>query len=264
MTREIVLDTETTGLSFLTGDRVVELGCVELVNHMPTGNHLHRYINPERAMAEDAFTVHGLSDAFLRDKPVFARVAQEFIDFIGDATLVIHNAAFDVGFLNFELERIKRPKLTNPVIDTVEVARRKHPGARVSLDSLCKHYGIDNSKRVLHGALLDAQILGEVYLELIGGRQVTFALGDDLMLPAGVDGTVLKYQARQRPVPLARRITDAEIAAHFAFVAEMGEKALWNEYLAVVEAALAAVDAKAAVGFPPPCGEGSAAWPLPA
>src|SRR6187399_2320340 len=176
MNREIVLDTETTGLSPATGDRVVEIGCVELINHIPTGRHLHLYINPERSMPEDAFRVHGLSDDFLRDKPKFADVAGRFVDFIADSTLVIHNAPFDMGFLNFELERIGRPSLGNPVVDTVMVARDRHPGARVSLDALCKHYGIDNSRRTLHGALLDSEILAEVYLELIGGRQVALAL----------------------------------------------------------------------------------------
>ena len=156
MKREIVLDTETTGLNPATGDRIVEIGCVELINHLPTGKNLHLYINPLRPMPEEAFRVHGLSDEFLSDKPLFKEVADKFIEFIGDATLIIHNAAFDMGFLNAELERTRRPTLRNEVIDTVMVARNVFPGARVSLDALCKTYGIDNSRRTLHGALLDS------------------------------------------------------------------------------------------------------------
>ena len=234
MTREIVLDTETTGLSFVTGDRVVELGCVELVNHVPSGNTFHVYINPERTMADDAFSVHGLSDAFLRDKPLFRDVAVDFIRFIGDATVIAHNAPFDIGFLNFELERCKLPRIINPVIDTVEVARKRHPGARVSLDALCKFYGIDNSKRTLHGALLDAQILAEVYLELIGGRQVTIAFAAEAETVGGIEYVTGSYVARQRPVPVARRITDADIAAHAALVRSLGPKPLWAEYMEMV------------------------------
>ena len=172
MIREIVLDTETTGLSPQGGDRLVEIGCVELINHIPTGKTFHVYINPQRPMPEEAFRVHGLGDEFLADKPAFRDVADDFLAFIGEATLVIHNAPFDMGFLNHQLEIVGRAKLSNAVIDTVMVARQKHPGARVSLDALCKHYGIDNSRRTLHGALLDSEILAEVYLELIGGKQV--------------------------------------------------------------------------------------------
>src|SRR5690606_12136968 len=150
----IVLDTETTGLSPTTGDRIVEIGCVELINHIPTGRHYHVYLNPQRPMPEEAFRVHGLSEDFLRDKPLFREQAEAFLDFIGDAKLIIHNAPFDVGFLNAELEQARLPPLRNEVIDTVMLAREVHPGARVSLDALCKHYGIDNSRRSLHGALL--------------------------------------------------------------------------------------------------------------
>jgi DNA polymerase-3 subunit epsilon len=239
MNREIVLDTETTGLSPLTGDRVVEIGCVELINHIPTGKHFHVYINPERSMTDDAYRVHGLSEEFLRDKPNFRSIAGDFIRFIGDATLIIHNAAFDISFLNYELERSKLPSIINKVIDTVEVARDRHPGARVSLDALCKHYGIDNSKRTLHGALLDAEILAEVYLELIGGRQVAFALVEESS--AGVvEWTAGTYVATRRPEPLPRRITPEEIAAHEALVASLGKDALWSMYLdRVVEGAAA-------------------------
>ena len=234
MNREIVLDTETTGLSPLTGDRIVELGCVELINHIPTGKHFHVYVNPERAMTEDAYRVHGLSDEFLRDKPNFRAVAPEFIRFIGDATLIIHNAAFDIGFLNYELEQAKLPSIINKVIDTVKLARDRHPGARVSLDSLCKHYGIDNSKRTLHGALLDAQILAEVYLELIGGRQVAFALVEETTTGV-VEWTAGTYTAVRRPEPLPRRITPEEIAAHQALIASLGKDALWSMYFDEVE-----------------------------
>jgi DNA polymerase-3 subunit epsilon len=234
MNREIVLDTETTGLSPATGDRVVEIGCVELINHIPTGKHLHLYLNPERSMPEEAFRVHGLSDDFLRDKPKFVDKAGDFVDFIQDSTLVIHNAPFDMGFLNAELERVRRPSLRNAVIDTVMVARDRHPGARVSLDALCKHYGIDNSRRTLHGALLDAEILAEVYLELIGGRQVGLAL------VAETRTTNIEFKAapaRPRPVPLPGRLSDAERDAHAAFIAKMGESALWSYYAETAHAA---------------------------
>lgn len=228
MLREIVLDTETTGLSPQAGDRLVEIGCVELVNHVPTGRNHHVYINPERDMPEEAFKVHGLSEDFLRDKPVFADVATAFVDFIEDSTLIIHNAPFDMGFLNAELQAAGRAKLANPVIDTVMLARKVHPGARVSLDALCKHYGIDNSRRTLHGALLDSEILAEVYLELIGGRQVALALSAEAQLSQKVSGH--RAPARQRPTPLPSRLTEAEHAAHLAFVAVMGEKAIWAQY----------------------------------
>ncbi|MGV3490741.1 MAG: DNA polymerase III subunit epsilon [Devosia sp.] len=228
------MDTETTGLSPVTGDRIVEIGCVELFNHIPTGRHYHVYLNPQRDMPEEAFRVHGLSNDFLRDKPLFAAEADGFLEFIGDATLVIHNAPFDMGFLNHELERMGRKSLTNPVIDTVMVARDRHPGARVSLDSLCKHYGIDNSKRVLHGALLDSEILADVYLELIGGRQVSLGLVADSEIKVGA--AVAFKPARQRPVPLAPRLTDAELKAHAVLVAGLGE-ALWVQYAETAVAA---------------------------
>lgn len=229
MKREIVLDTETTGLSPVTGDRVVEIGCIELVNHIPTGRHFHRYLNPERDMPEDAYRVHGLSDEFLRDKPLFAQVAGEFLEFIGDATLIIHNAAFDVGFLNAELERATLPALGNKVIDTVMLAREVHPGARVSLDALCKHYGIDNSRRTLHGALLDSEILAEVYLELIGGRQVALALVEEVRVSTA-DAVAGIPVARQRPVPLPPRLSAAEREAHRLLVEALGAEALWGAY----------------------------------
>jgi DNA polymerase III subunit epsilon len=230
MKREIVFDTETTGLNPVGGDRIVELGCVELVNHIPTGRHFHAYFNPEREMADDAFRVHGLSDDFLRSQPRFADKAGEFLAFIEDSVLIAHNAMFDVSFINAELERCRLPSLANEVIDTVTLARDLNPGARVSLDALCKHYGIDNSRRTLHGALLDSEILAEVYLELIGGRQVALTLVAETQLD--LTDTVGGIQvARVREVPLPPRITDAEIAAHFALVATLGAEALWSSYL---------------------------------
>jgi DNA polymerase III subunit epsilon len=226
--REIVLDTETTGLSPLTGDRVVEIGCVELLNHIPTGRHFHVYLNPERSMPEEAFRVHGLSNEFLANKPKFEAEADRFLDFIEDSTLVIHNAPFDMGFLDAELERSGRRRLKNEVIDTVMLARSVHPGARVSLDALCKHYGIDTSKRTLHGALLDSEILADVYLELIGGRQVGLALVAETRIQAGI--TIEIAPARQRPQPLPSRLTQAELAAHATLVGTLGADALWQNY----------------------------------
>ena len=229
MNREIVLDTETTGLSPATGDRLVEIGAVELINHIPSGRHYHVYINPQRSMPEEAFRVHGLSDEFLADKPLFGAVAQDFLDFLGDARLIIHNAAFDIGFLNAELERAGRRPLTNEVIDTVMLARDKHPGARVSLDALCKHYGIDNSRRTLHGALLDSEILAEVYLELIGGKQVSLALVAESRI-SGAEAIAARVVALPRPVPLPPRISQSEIAAHDKLVATLGTDSIWARY----------------------------------
>jgi DNA polymerase-3 subunit epsilon len=236
MKREIVLDTETTGLSPVTGDRIVEIGCVELINHIPTGRHFHVYLNPERQMPDDAYRVHGLSDEFLRDKPRFAAVAEDFLDFVGDATLIIHNAPFDMGFLDAELEKAKYPSLRNEVIDTVMLARQVHPGARVSLDSLCKHYGIDNSRRTLHGALLDSEILAEVYLELIGGRQVALTFVAETR--ASTIETIRGFPpARPRPSPLPARLSAAERQAHALLVATLGAGALWGDYLEALDAA---------------------------
>ena len=206
MNRQIVLDTETTGLSPSTGDRLVEIGCVELINHMPSGKTYHVYLNPQRSMPEEAFRVHGLSDEFLVDKPLFAAVADDFRAFIGDATLIIHNAPFDMGFLNAELQKVGQPSLANEVIDTVMLARKVHPGARVSLDALCKHYGIDNSRRTLHGALLDSEILAEVYLELIGGRQAGLALVLENRV-SGAEAIASIATAARRSTPLPSRIS---------------------------------------------------------
>ena len=229
MNREIVLDTETTGLSPQMGDRVVEIGGVELINHIPTGRHFHKYINPERAMTEEAFRVHGLSDEFLRDKPRFIEIIDEMVEFFGDAVLIAHNAPFDMQFLNFELEKARRPALRNQVLDTVTIARDKHPGARVSLDALCRHYGIDNSRRTLHGALLDSEILADVYLELIGGRQVALALVEETRGSAA-GAVLIAHNAPKRPTPLPSRLDPEQLAAHYALVRTMGEAALWGYY----------------------------------
>ena len=228
--REIVLDTETTGLSPSEGHRVVEIGCVELINHVPTGRHWHQYFNPERSMPEEAQRIHGLDDAFLADKPLFSAEAESFLEFVAEDTLVIHNASFDIGFLNAELERVGRPALANGVIDTVRLARDVNPGARASLDALCKLYGIDNSKRTLHGALLDSEILADVYLELIGGRQVALALGAAVEAERQSAGETVRVVARQRTEALPSRIGASERQAHQAFVDTMGDKAIWSKY----------------------------------
>jgi DNA polymerase III subunit epsilon len=229
--REIVLDTETTGLDPNEGHRLVEIGCVEVLHGLPTGNTWHYYFNPERDMPSDAFAVHGLSREFLSDKPLFEHLADEFLAFVGDARLIIHNAGFDMRFLNAELARIKRPPLPlDRVVDTLAMARRRHPGARVSLDELCQRYGIDNTRRVRHGALLDAEILAEVYIELIGGRQTTLSLTTEL---ATVDLSMDANLIRVRPAPLEPRLTEVEVAAHEAFVATMGEGALWRRYISL-------------------------------
>ena len=227
--REIVLDTETTGFEPETGDRIVEIGAVELLNHMPTGRTYHQYINPERSMPADAFAVHGLGDEFLADKPVFAKIGQDFLDFVGDAKLVIHNAAFDMKFLNAELGWIKLPQLPwEQAIDTLAIARKRFPGAPASLDSLCRRFGIDNSSRTLHGALLDSEILAEGYLELIGGRQPDFGLVE--AGPRGTEADEGQWRPAPRPQPLPPRITQDEAAAHAAFVDGLGDDALWKTY----------------------------------
>ncbi|MGD9916477.1 MAG: DNA polymerase III subunit epsilon [Paenirhodobacter sp.] len=227
--REIVLDTETTGFEPFEGDRIVEIGAVELFNHVPTGRTYHQYINPERSMPTEAFEVHGLGDDFLKDKPVFAAIAQEFIDFIGaDSKLVIHNAAFDMKFLNAELGWVQKPLIANDrAIDTLMMARRKFPGSPASLDALCRRFNIDNSSRTLHGALLDSEILAEVYLELIGGRQPVFGLTID-PVPAKTAQIADDWRPRPRPVPLPSRLTEDEAEAHAAFVKKLGENAIWN------------------------------------
>ena len=231
--REIVLDTETTGLDPLRGDRLVEIGCIEIYNRMPTGQSFHRYMNPERDMPAEAFNVHGLSTEFLASKPLFTEVVDEFLAFIGDAPLVIHNASFDISFINAELDRIKRVAIPRDrLVDTLLLARRKHPGVSNRLDDLCSRYAIDNSRRTKHGALLDAELLAEVYIELTGKRQTRLSLVDETIATAQQVGGVVVVKVR--PVPLLPRITDAERAAHRAFISTLGEKTIWNDYLAAV------------------------------
>jgi DNA polymerase-3 subunit epsilon len=226
--REIVLDTETTGLDPFDGHRIVEIGAVELYNHVPTGRHFHEYIDPERPMPEEAFAVHGLGDEFLRGKPLFAAISGAFVEFIGDAKLVIHNAEFDMRFLNAEFGRLKLPELPMArAVDTVALARRRFPGSPASLDALCRRFGIDNSARTLHGALLDAEILAEVYLELIGGRQPGLLLGAGQSGGAGGETRQQEWRAGPRPRQLPPRVTEEEAKAHAAFVARLGENALW-------------------------------------
>ena len=227
--REIVLDTETTGFDPDSGDRIVEIGAVELFNHLPTGKTYHQYVNPERSMPQGAFEVHGLGDDFLRDKPTFSAIGQAFLEFIADAKLVIHNAAFDIKFLNAELKWINLPPIPwERAVDTLAIARSKFPGSPASLDALCRRFGIDNSTRTLHGALLDSEILAEVYLELIGGRQ------PDLVLPArpvsdDAAGSDQDWRARPRETALPPRLTQEEAAAHAAFVGSLGDGALWKK-----------------------------------
>lgn len=228
--REIVLDTETTGFDPETGDRIVEIGAVELYNHMPTGNTYHQYINPERAMPQEAFEVHGLGDEFLADKPVFAKIGQAFLDFVGDAKLVIHNAAFDMKFLNAELGWINLPLLPwERAIDTLAIARQKFPGSPASLDALCRRFGIDNSSRTLHGALLDSEILAEVYLELIGGRQPDFGLSVSRSTGTGSAASEA-WRPKPRPTALKPRLTEEEATAHASFVEGLGDGAVWKRF----------------------------------
>ena len=226
--REIVLDTETTGFDPATGDRIVEIGCVELIDHLPTGRSFQAYLNPERLVPIETQKVHGLTDEFLADKPLFAHIVEELLEFIGDAPLVIHNASFDMKFVNSELHRCGRKPLPHArAIDTIEIAKAKIPGARYSLDELCRRFGIDLSVRTKHGALLDAELTARVYLELVGGRQTKLVLGPGDSMEISGDVTVLV--ARNRPQPLVPLVTQAERDAHETFVAkELGAEPVWN------------------------------------
>ncbi|MEP2531672.1 DNA polymerase III subunit epsilon [Shimia sp.] len=240
--REIVLDTETTGFDPESGDRIVEIGAVELFNHLPTGKTFHEYMNPERTMPMDAFQVHGIGPDLLeppqppepgavtlRDKQLFSAVGQKFLDFIGDAKLVIHNASFDIKFLNAELRWLGLPQIPwEQAIDTLAIARKRFPGSPASLDALCRRFGINNSNRTLHGALLDSEILADVYLELIGGRQpdLVLATGSSSQNAASPQS---EWRPTKRPTPLASRLTADEEKAHQAFVEKMGDTALWNK-----------------------------------
>ncbi len=228
--REIVFDTETTGLDPYKGDRLVEIGCIELVNRFPTGRTFHRYINPERDMPPEAFAVHGLSSDFLKDKPLFAAIIEELLAFIGDAALVAHNATFDLSFLNAELERIRRAVIPRErLVDTLLLARRKYPGGSNRLDDLCARFGIDNSRRTKHGALLDAELLAEVYVELVEARQAQLGLVATPASKAVASSSAIAIKVR--PAPLPPRISEAERAAHGALIATLGDKAIWKDYI---------------------------------
>jgi DNA polymerase III subunit epsilon len=227
--REIVLDTETTGLDPLQGDRLVEIGCIELVNRFATGRTFQCYFNPERDMPEAALAVHGLTGEFLKDKPLFAHKVEELVDFLGDAPLVAHNAMFDLGFLNAELERAGRAAVSRErMIDTLLIARRKHPGGSNRLDDLCMRYAVDNSRRTKHGALLDAELLAEIYVELIGARQAQLVLSQ-VAVPAAASGDIVVAQARQ--APLAQRLTAEQRDAHRRFIETLGAGAIWRDYV---------------------------------
>lgn len=226
--REIVFDTETTGFDAENGDRIVEIGCVEIFNQIPTGKTWHTYLNPERDMPDSAFQVHGLSEEFLSDKPLFGDVVDGFLEFIGDADLVAHNASFDMGFINAEMAAVSiKPIPGSRVIDTLAIAKQKNPAGPNSLDALCRRFGIDNSGRTLHGALLDAELLAEVYLELRGGRQAGLGLESakrEVSLSASDTGDL------NRPSPLPSRLNAASKTAHDAAIAKLGDKAIWKKY----------------------------------
>ncbi|MGP7795754.1 DNA polymerase III subunit epsilon [Sphingomonas sp. CLY1604] len=224
--REIVFDTETTGLSFAGGDRLVEIGCVEMVNRVETGRTFHAYYHPERGMPAEAQAVHGITEAFLSDKPKFADAVHDLVDFLGDAPLVAHNAGFDFSFLNGELQKCGRPIVhVGRMVDTLQIARSRHPGAKHTLDALCSRFGVDRSHRVLHGALLDAQLLAQVYVELMGGRQIGLGLVSDVAAVESVQVAVRK-PVTVRP-PRTFRASATELAAHAAFVAKLQDP-LWG------------------------------------
>ena len=226
--REVILDTETTGLDPALGHRIVEIGALELLNHLPTGRTFHVYLNPQRDVPAEAEAVHGLSTAFLRDKSLFSKIAEDFLAFLADSALVIHNASFDVAFINAELKSIGAgPILPERVVDTLLLARQKNPMGPNSLDALCKRYGVDNSKRGKHGALLDSELLAEVYIELIGGRQTVLSLAGPEMRPVRALQMSTTFMPRLRP--LAPRLTGGELEAHAQLVAELGAGAMWNQ-----------------------------------
>ncbi len=233
--REIIFDTETTGLDN-RADRIIEIGGIELINHFPTGNTLHLYINPgDRKVHPDALAVHGITDESLKDKPPFADVADQILEFFTGAKWIAHNATFDMGFVNAEFARLGRPPiLPDMVIDTLAMARRKHPMGPNSLDALCRRYGIDNSHRTRHGALLDSELLAEVYIEMIGGRQTALGLGSSNGLSArsrqNDDSEEVVADIFVRPDPLPGRVSEEEAAAHAALVAKLGAKGIWSKY----------------------------------
>ena len=236
--REIILDTETTGLNPQGGDRLIEIGCIELINRIPSGREFHCFINPERDVPAEAEAVHGLSTAFLQDKPLFAQVAHDFLAFIGEDALVIHNAAFDIGFLNFELARVSLGAITmDRVTCTLQLARRRHPAGPNNLDALCKRYGIDNTKRTKHGALVDSLLLAEVYIELLGVRQAAFIdFAAESGSPLGAELAPLQRgKAAQRPAPLQPRLSAEDARAHTVFVETLGANAIWRRFLVTSE-----------------------------
>jgi DNA polymerase-3 subunit epsilon len=232
--REIILDTETTGISPAEGHRIVEIGAIELFNHVPSGKTFHVYLNPERDMPKEAEAVHGLSSAFLKDKPLFKDVATDFLNFIEGAQLVIHNASFDVSFLDAELSYLNLQTIDKGmVIDTLAIARRKHPMASNSLDALCKRYRVDNTRRTKHGALLDAELLAEVYVELLGGRQTALNLASNVRSMSQANAATEMSQTTRsraaRPSPLPERLTETERQSHAAFVERLGASSLWKQ-----------------------------------
>ena len=227
--REIVMDTETTGLKANGGDRLVEIACVELSNYIPTGRVWHEYMNPERDMPQEAFKVHGLSAEFLSTKPLFADLVGSFLDFVGGAKLIFHNASFDMGFINAELARLQHPAIPPElIVDTLALARRKHPAGPNSLDALCKRYNVDNSARTVHGALLDAQLLADVYLHLIGGQQPNFDLSSRQSAGGGRGGA--RMAVTPRPTPLPANLAQDEVTAHAAFIDGLGSEPIWRLY----------------------------------
>jgi DNA polymerase-3 subunit epsilon len=234
MIREIVLDTETTGLDPNKGDRLIEIGCVELYNRIPTGREFHRFVNPERDVPAEAQAVHGLSTEFLKDKPRFHGIVEEFLEFIAGDVLVIHNAAFDIGFLNAELARLGKPAIAmSRVVDTLALARRKHPAGPNNLDALCKRYAVDNSKRTKHGALMDSLLLADVYVELLGERQATLGLAQSAAAAqrSARRAGAAQPRAAARPRPLPPRLSEADEAAHRLFVETLGSLAIWKRFL---------------------------------
>jgi DNA polymerase-3 subunit epsilon len=229
--REIVLDTETTGLDPFRGDRLIEIAGLELQDRLPTGRTFHVYVNPERDVPAEAFAIHGISTEFLKDKPLFGEIADSFLDFVDGAQLVIHNAAFDTGFLNAELEKASRPLLfRDRIVDTLMLARRRWPAGPNNLDALCDRFGIDRTKRDKHGALVDVELLADVYIELIGGRQTTFGLDPVVRTASGPAAD--RARITTRPVPLSARLDAETVDRHRAFVAGLGKaEPLWSAYL---------------------------------
>ena len=226
--REIVLDTETTGLSPDKGDRVVEIGCVELINHVPTSNTFQVYLNPEREMDDGAQRIHGLTNEFLQDKPKFESIAEDFISYIGESKIIAHNASFDINFLNSELSRLNKAKISQErVIDTLKIAREKYPGARNSLDALCKRFFVDNSNRKLHGALLDSELLAEVYLELIGGKEPDLALSEEIRTHKPSEEDPIIKTTKKRENELKPRLTKEDQNKHKEFIDTLKVKSVW-------------------------------------